>query len=163
MAKNRSIRLFKHAEVLFAFSLITFSCSEVKASDLASGQEPHDLSKPGMVMNLNAGLEIPEGENPPLEEAALHGSGKSALKLALFYRLIKHDWDKYSYWSTISAEDGDPVGMNNLAYLLLHGKDGVKKSDRKNEIRARFWLERSAEAGVNQSRDELKDLGSKGL
>jgi hypothetical protein len=156
-------RLLKYAEILFAFGLIMASCSEVKSSDLSSGQKPPDLSRPGFAKSLNAGLEIPENEIPALEEAALHGSGESALKLAQFYRFIKHDWDNYSYWITISAEDGDPVGMHNLGYLLVHGRRFEGKSDRKSEIRARFWLERSAEAGVNQSRDELKDLGSKGL
>jgi hypothetical protein len=156
-------RLLKRAELLIAFGLIVSCCSEVKSSDLSPATKPHDLSKPGFVMSLNAGLEIPENEIPPLEEAALHGSGKSALKLASFYRFIKHDWDKYSYWTTISAEDGDPVGMHNSAHLLLYGKDGAKKSDRWSEIRARFWLERSAEAGDNRSREELRDMGNKGL
>ena len=156
-------RLLKYAEILFAFGLIMASCSEVKSSDLSSGQKPPDLSRPGYVMSLNADLEIPENEIPPLEDAALRGSGKSALKLALFYRLIKHDSDKYLYWSTISAEDGDPVGMHNLAHLLLYGKDAVETSDRRNEIRARFWLKRSAEVGDSVSRDELRDMGSKGL
>jgi TPR repeat protein len=157
-------RFLKYAEILFAFGLIMASCSEVKSSDLSSGQKQPDLSRPGFAKNLNAGLEIPDNEIPPLEEAALHGSGKSALKLAQFYRFIRHDWDKYSYWITISAEDGDPIGMHNLAYLLLYVKKGVvEKSDRKNEIRARFWLERSAEAGNDLSRSMLKDMGSKGL
>lgn len=124
---------------------------------------PRDLSNLGIVMNLNAGLEIPKNEIPPLEEAALHGSGKSALKLAQFYRFIKHDWDKYSYWTTISAEDGDPVGMNNAAYLLLYGKDAEEKRDRNGEIRARFWLERAVQAGDTKSRERLRDMGNKGL
>ena len=155
-------RLLKYAQILFAFGLIMASCSEVKSSDLSSGQKQPDLSKPGYAMSLNADLEIPENEIPALEDAALHGSGKSALKLALFYELIKKDRDKYSYWITISAEDGDPVGMHNLAYLLLYGKNAVETSDRKNEIRARFWLERSAEAGDDRARDLLREMGSKG-
>jgi TPR repeat protein len=158
--KNRHL---KYAEILFASGLIMASYSEVRSSDLSSGQQPPDLSRPGFALNLNAGLEIPDNEIPPLEEVALHGSGKSALKLAQFYRFIRHDWDKYSYWITISAEDGDPIGMHNLGYLLLHGKRFEGKSDRKSEIRARFWLERSAEAGVDLSPSELKDMGSKGL
>jgi len=155
-------RVLKSAEILLTLSLVVLSCSDVKSSGPSGTDQPRDLSKPGIVMSLNAGLDIPENEIPPLEEAALHGSGKSALKLAQFYRFIKHDWDKHSYWTTISAEDGDPVGMHNVAYLLLYGKD-AKKGDRKSEIRARFWLERSAKAGSTLSQEELKDMGNKGL
>ena len=61
-------------------------------------------------MSLNAGLEIPEKDIPTIEEAALRGNGKSALKLALFYGAVKHDLDKQMYWTTISAEDGEPIG-----------------------------------------------------
>jgi TPR repeat protein len=114
-------------------------------------------------MSLNAGLEIPEKEIPTVEDAALRGNGKSALKLASFYRFIRHDWDKYSYWTTISAEDGDRVGMYNLAHLLLYGKGSVATNDRKETIRAGFWLERSANAGYDGARDELRDMGAKGL
>ena len=156
-------RLLKHGKVLFVFGLIIAFCREAKSSGHSLENESRDFSRPLVVISLNAGLEIPENEIPPLEEAALHGSGKSALRLASFYRFIKHDWDKYSYWTTISAEDGDPVGMSNAAHLLLYGKDVVEKSDRKNEIRARFWLERSAEAGDDVSRDELRRMGNKGL
>jgi hypothetical protein len=156
-------RILKHAEVLFAFGLIMVCCSEVKSTGPSPENNPHDLSKPGFVMNLNAGLEIPENDIPPLEEAALHGSGASALKLALFYGLIKKDSDQYSYWTTISAEDGDVVGIHNLAHVLLRGRNGEKKSDRNSEIRARFWLERSAKAGSTLSQAELKDMGNKGL
>jgi hypothetical protein len=156
-------RILKQAEVLFVFGLIMVCCSEVKSTGPLPENIPHDLSKPGFVMNLNAGLEIPESDIPPLEEAALHGSGKSALKLALFYRFIKKDSNKYSYWTTISAEDGDVVGMHNLAHVLLRGRNGEEKSDRNSEIRARFWLERSAKAGSTLSQEELKDTGNKGL
>ena len=38
--------------------------------------------------------------------------------------------------------------MHNSAYLLLYGHDAVEKDDRKNEVRARFWLERSAKAVI---------------
>jgi hypothetical protein len=155
-------RLLKHAEVLFAFGLIMICCSEVKSTGPPPENTPHDLSKPGFAMSLNAGLEIPENEIPHLEEAALHGSGKSALKLALFYGAVKHDLDKQMYWATISAEDGDPIGMNNLAYLLLHGPGASEKKDRRSEIRARFWLERSAQAGNALAAEELRAMGNKG-
>jgi hypothetical protein len=156
-------RLLKHAEVLFAFGLIMVCCSEVKSTGPSPENNPHDLSKPGIVMSLNAGLEIPENEIPHLEEAALHGSGKSALKLSLFYGAVKHAHDKQMYWTTISAEDGDAIGMHNLAYLLLHGPGASEKEDRRSEIRARFWLERSAKAGNTLSQAGLKDMGNKGL
>ena len=151
-------RLLRHAEVLLAFSLMISSCSQVKSSDPSPGNQPRGCARPGMWLSLNAGRKIPQNEIPPLEEAALRGSGSSALKLADFYQCIEDDWDKGSYWTTISAEDGEPVGMDNLAYLLRYGKGAVAKSDRKNEIRARFWLERSAEA-----KDELRRMGNKGL
>ncbi len=165
--------LLKCAQVLLAVGLIVVSSSEVDSSSPSPGNKPPDLSNPGISMNLNAGFDIPVKDIPALEEAALRGSGTSALKLAQFYGPLKQDSAKYLYWITVSAENGDPIGMHNLAYHLLYGKDVQERGfklghyqetkDRKDQIRARFWLERAAQAGSSHSRELLNELGNKGL
>jgi TPR repeat protein len=114
-------------------------------------------------MNLNEGLDIPAKDIPSLEGAALGGSGGSALRLALFHRFIRHDWVQYSYWITISAENNDPVGTYDLAYLLVYGRDVKPGRGHKNALRARFWLQRSAEQGNEHAKEALREPGKWGL
>jgi TPR repeat protein len=129
----------------------------------SSDTKPADSSNPGTYsMSLNAGFDIPDKDIPALREAALRGSGASALKLAQFYGPLKRDSARRLYWLTIAAENGNPVGMHNLAYLLLHGEH-LPEENRDHEIRARFWLERAVRAGSNRSREMLSEMGNKGL
>lgn len=144
---------------LFALGLVVACSAEVRPSGPPAGDNSPDLSKPGIAMNLNAGLDIPANDIPSLEESALGGSGGSALRLALFHRFIRHDWAQYSYWITISAENNDPAGTYDLAYLLVYGRDVKPRKDRKNAIRARFWLPRSAEQGCEEAKEVLKEPG----
>ena len=157
-------RLFPECmSALFAFGLVVFFGSQSSFSEPSPASRPSDLSSPGFSMDLNAGLDIPQNEIPVLQESALRGDGKAALRLAQFYG-YKGDSVADRYWLTISAEDGNAVGMNNLGVHLFQGF-GKKweKTDRKDSIRARFWLERAVQEGSPVARAWLKDMGDEGL
>lgn len=143
---------------------LNVSCGSNHAAgpDFRITKDSGDLSRPGVTRDLNSGLALPANEIPALEEAALRGSGTSAFRLSQHYGYVR-DHLSSSYWLTIAAEDGDPVAMHNLAYQLLYGRDPKEKTPRKDEIRARFWLERAVQQGSGPSRDLLREMGNRGL
>lgn len=156
-------RFLESAKIaLLVLGVIVSSCSEATSGGASPRKNRSDVSNPGVEVTLNSGLDIADKDIPSLEETGLRGDGKSALKLALFYGAVRHDRDQQLYWTTISAENGDPVGMNNLAYLILHESGAAVRKGGTREIRARFWLERAARAGNASSAEELKRMGNQG-
>ena len=140
------------------------ACGSNHASgpDFKVANESISSSAPFFSLNLNAGFDLPRDEIPGLQEAALRGSGTSALRLSHYYGYT-HDHPAAMRWLTIAAEDGDPAGMYNLAYRLLDGRDPKETTSREDEIRARFWLERLATAGDGPAREMLREMGNRGL
>jgi TPR repeat protein len=105
---------------------------------------------------MNSGLEIPEGELPNLEKAALDGDGAAALRLAQYYGFANVNRSEELYWLTISAEDGNPVGQYSLGFELATRE----RSDR-NLARAVFWLRKAKAAGVPIAPEFVKEFGDK--
>ena len=87
-----------------------------------------------------------------LSTNALTGSGEAAERIANFYLLAKSDRDTALYWATIAAENGNVVGEYNTGFLL---KD---KLDRKQRIRALFWLQKAAKDGSRPAQQLLESL-----
>jgi len=105
----------------------------------------------------NEDLTIPEGDITSLQYQALQGSGSAALRLSLFYLFVKYDNVKGMYWTTISAEDGDPKGMYSLGVYLIQ-----QNSDHASALRARFWLERAKAAGNPLASEVLHEMDKQG-
>jgi TPR repeat protein len=105
---------------------------------------------------LNSDAWIPMAERPKLEAKALAGDGDAAIKLATFYELIPMSDKDGTYWYTIAAEDGSPVGEYNLGFMLSNGGRDY------NNMRAIFWLNKAKADGVKEAA-VLLDIMSKRL
>jgi len=108
------------------------------------------LQKPiGSVYDLS------ESEFKILQDQALKGAPEPAFRLFLFYNFCKRDYKESNFWIIIAAENGHPTGEYNLAFRL---KDDP---DPRNRKRARFWLERAAQKGDKDAKEQLKKLNGK--
>ncbi len=86
--------------------------------------------------------------------AALEGSGADALKLAA--GIAPDNLSGRLYWLHIAAQNGSTEGMRRLAQALAKLPD--KQYGRVHRIRARFWLERAAQAGDTEIVDLIREL-----
>ncbi len=83
--------------------------------------------------------------------AALEGSGPDALKLAL--SMPADDASGQHYWLHIASQNGSSEGMRRLAQALAELPDA--QYGRVHRIRARFWMERAAQAGDAEAKNQL--------
>jgi len=101
-------------------------------------------------IRLSADLDLTASQQKQLETEALKGSSEAARKLATFHFIVRGDRDTTLRWYTIGAENGDASCQFSLYDLL--------ESDPNTELRAHFWLQKSADAGFPYAKDELKRL-----
>jgi TPR repeat protein len=90
-------------------------------------------------------------ELPDLKSQAARGSASAAIDLSLWYMKFPDGRDTQQYWATIAAENGSSAGQQRLGELLL-----MDKSDPLSQVRARFWLERSAAQGNSLAKRRLE-------
>ena len=124
----------KIATIVFIFfaSLVLVKGTAMAASNTLSDGQYQETTASVPKQMLNEKFRIPDTEIPILQDAALGGGGGDALKLADFYQYYLGDYKTGMYWLAISAENGDTLGMYNLAVMsaITGGKKG--------KIRARF-------------------------
>lgn len=100
-----------------------------------------------------ADLVLRSDEVIKLSDEAWAGSGDAALKLSLYYANVKLDFDRASYWTIISAENGNAVAQYN-AWAQL--SDSRSTTD--DQRRAVFWLRKSAAQGCPEAVLELQKV-----
>lgn len=131
---------------LFLTSMIVSGCSKIEPEDTElkgwDGSVPREI------------VQMPRYEDiPRYKGAAYAGSGAAAIALANFYMKADKSGSLERYWTTIAAENGDPVGQYNLALLMLD-KSGPAYSPH----RARYWLELSAKQGNTRAAELMASL-----
>ncbi len=85
---------------------------------------------------------------------ALSGSGEAALRLA--QGIAPDDLSGRHYWLHIAAQYGSPEGMRRLAQALIELPDATY--GRVHRIRARYWLERAAQAGDIEAKNLMSQI-----
>jgi TPR repeat protein len=103
-------------------------------------------------VKLSADLDLNSSQQSSLATEAIKGSPEAARKLATYHFIVRGDRTLALKWYTVGAENGDPACAFGL-YNLLNGSN-----DRDEQLRAMFWLHKSADGGLNYARDELKAL-----
>lgn len=119
--------------------LALFGCSRID-----SGSRGSSVNQPEIAM--------PSAEEvPALQEQAIAGSQVAAMQLALWrMKFPGENTDTYEYWTRVAAENGSAAGQFNLAMLLM-----ADSKDHLSQIRAKFWLEKSAAQGSGKANSEL--------
>jgi TPR repeat protein len=103
------------------------------------------------VIGINSFI-IPAEDLEPLKTAALAGSGQAAYRLAQYYGFALLNFEEQLHWMTIAAENSDQTGIYGLGFLL------AKKPDPASRIRARYWLEKSRDQGVEPTASLARQL-----
>jgi TPR repeat protein len=103
-------------------------------------------------VRLSADLDLTSGQQVSLATDAIKGSAEAARKLATYHFIVRGDRTAALKWYTVGAENGDPACAYGL-YNLLNGSN-----DKDEQLRAMFWLRKSADGGLSYARDELKAL-----
>lgn len=85
---------------------------------------------------------------------ALSGSGEAALRLAR--DIAQGDLSGRHYWLHIAAQYGSPEGMRRLAQALNELPDATYGIV--HHIRARYWLERAAQAGDLEAKNLMTEI-----
>ena len=98
--------------------------------------------------------QIPPDQVAKVEREALLGDAKAAHRL--FGRAALSgapvDSKETTFWLTVAAENGHPVAQYNLGAMLLG------RADRREQVRAEYWLARAAKAGDESAARLLKRL-----
>ncbi len=89
-----------------------------------------------------------------LNETALAGSARDALKLYWFY-LDQGNKDEAVFWAQVAMENGSPIGRHNYAYLL------AERGDARSLARAKYHLRALAEQGDKDAASLLRKIESK--
>jgi hypothetical protein len=102
---------------------------------LETAQPPGDSSFPDTYAQLS------ETEINECRIGALQGNRKAALLLGRYYSEITADNELSEYWYRIGAQNLSTECMYALGQILL------RKDDRLDQVRGRFWLERATQNG----------------
>ena len=87
---------------------------------------------------LNQSLVLSDVEIKALEPQALRGSAEAAQRLCDFYDFVRMDRMERMFWAQIAAENGGHINEYNYGFMLH------EDTNPRNQMRARFWLERAA-------------------
>lgn len=98
--------------------------------------------------------QIPPDQLAKLEREALLGDAKAAHRLLSRVALSSAavDSKETTFWLTVAAENGHPLAQYYLGAMLLG------RADRRDQVRAEYWLARAAKAGDESAARLLKRI-----
>jgi hypothetical protein len=105
----------------------------------------------GQTQDAHSRVWISPGEMPKVQQAALLGDADAARRLA-GNALVFGESDSGSemrFWTDVGAENGDPTAQYNRGARLLC------QADRRDRVRAEFWLARAKQAGHAEAARQL--------
>src|SRR5438552_2494327 len=117
----------------------------------------------GTNMHLNAGEEpkavmgneafnFTTHQLKELEDKGLHGDGDAALKVAIYYSMIRLDFAEDQKWERIAANNGNAIAQYNLYFFL--------KDDPSTYKEAIHWLKKAASQGDEVAVKKLAEIQS---
>ena len=109
------------------------------------------------VRHLNSEYAFTDAQVADYTASALAGDGDAAWRLCLYYKLIKFDGASGLKWMKIAAEAGNLSGQYNLA----HEYEGAFDKSMLDLKKARYWYQRAADAGDDDSKRKLSELHDK--
>lgn len=129
------------------------------------GKSPHTTEvADSLLYSINDSFYISDSLRTILQNEALQGSKEPAYRIYLYFSLLTNDIEEKLFWLRISAENGDVRGQYAYGFSLLN-KDYIrlfKRGDFKNsqiaQKRARYWLQKAADAGSVAAKDLLVKL-----